>query len=860
MNRFICIHGHFYQPSRENPWLNFIALQEDAYPYHDWNEKINAECYMVNSGSHILNSEKKIIKVINNYSRISFNFGPLLLSWIKQNDPNTYKKIMQADIQSRQKFNGHGSALAQIYNHIIMPLADRNDKYIQVIWAVKDFEANFKRKPEGMWLSETAVDYETLEILSDLGIKFTILSPDQALKIRRLPKKDELQDNSPGNLTGNPSVNLDLAWTDVSDGSINTRMPYLCRLAGGRSINIFFYDRRISNRTSFGNLLEDGRLFVQEIINAPSYKQEIPEIICIATDGETYGHHHKFGDMALAYALDSLESGSPVELTVFGSYLERFKPVYEVQIKESSSWSCSHGICRWKENCGCTTGSENHFDWNQQWRIPLRQAIDWLSSKARTVYENEIKKYAGIKDSNLWEIIQNYISILNDPSEDNIITFLHPYAVNAGINKDFRKSAATVLKILEMYRNAMLMQSSDGWFFDDISRTETIQIMRHACRAMEIIKELTLEDNKQDFTFILKDAKSNVTGFVDGKYIYENYAKTASYDFEKITAHFVFEILLDRQQHDLFSYKTDILNIEKIFFAGNIVITGIMKISSKITLEAKTVFFASYLFKGRNILNDEGAAVFTDLKETSPLSFKKLARKIKNLSGSRFAPQQKKESEILKLLPLYVSGHKFILKDLLKDKQVELSEEHIFNETEKINPVIFRLYNDYENTVKEFGEKRILNYFLDGIFPGIQKFIGEMILFYAFRKKGLSQYDLDTIKNFLDKIAPCRLINITAFNYLAAKKIDDAINLFCKDTENTGLLKMITDFFILLEKAALVPNTWKAQNRIFEIKETRNLELKKKNGKNLQDWAMYFEILLEKLSIDNSGIRERKPE
>ncbi len=376
MDRFICIHGHFYQPTRTNPWLETVELQEDAYPYHDWNEKITAECYIANGGSHILNSEKKIKKIFNNYSWISFNFGPTLLSWIRSHDKRTYKSIIEADLAGREKFSGHGSAIAQIYNHLIMPLANRQDKLIQVSWAIKDFEFNFGRKPEGIWLSETAVDIETLEILAESGIKFTILSPAQALRIRKL--------------------NLDRytkGWTDVENGKINTRMPYLCRLPNGSFINVFFYDSVLSNEVAFGNLLSDGEIFAKSLIQLPQIKQELPEIIVVATDGETYGHHHKFGDMALAYCLDLIESKNLAKITVFGQYLEKYSPVYEVEIKENSSWSCNHGICRWKEDCGCTAGTEYHSEWNQKWRVPLRQAIDWLADKSSSVYRSEIKKY-----------------------------------------------------------------------------------------------------------------------------------------------------------------------------------------------------------------------------------------------------------------------------------------------------------------------------------------------------------------------------------------------------------------------------------------------------------------------------------
>ncbi|HKJ89171.1 MAG TPA: glycoside hydrolase, partial [Gammaproteobacteria bacterium] len=243
MNRYLCIHGHFYQPPRENAWLEAIETQDSAYPYHDWNERINAESYSPNSAARILSGDNRIIDIINNYSKMSFNFGPTLLSWMEQKTPETYEAILEADRISQEQFSGHGSALAQVYNHMIMPLASARDKRTQVYWGIRDFQHRFGRDPEGMWLPETAVDLETLEVLADYGIQFTILSPYQAARIRELDPADPPEDEAAEEDTAEEPENN---WIDVSGGKIDPKRPYLCRLPSGKSIALFFYDGPIS--------------------------------------------------------------------------------------------------------------------------------------------------------------------------------------------------------------------------------------------------------------------------------------------------------------------------------------------------------------------------------------------------------------------------------------------------------------------------------------------------------------------------------------------------------------------------------------------------------------------------------------
>ena len=363
-NKFICIHGHFYQPPRENAWLEVIEVQDSAHPYHDWNERITAECYEPNSTSRILDEDQVIRDIINNYSKISFNFGPTLLSWMEVYAKETYLAILEADKESIRRFGGHGSAMAQVYNHMIMPLSNARDKETQVIWGIRDFESRFGRRPEGMWLAETAVDIETLEALAANDIQFTVLAPRQAKATRKIGEAN---------------------WVEVNERSVDTKRAYRYNLPSGKFINLFFYDGDISQGIAFNGLLNDGKRFAENLLSAIDQHTDESQLVHVATDGETYGHHHKHGDMALAFCLDYIEKDERVTLTNYSQFLSLAPPVYEAQIIENSSWSCVHGIERWRSDCGCSSGGRE--GWTQQWRKPLRDSLDWLRDAAAEVFE-----------------------------------------------------------------------------------------------------------------------------------------------------------------------------------------------------------------------------------------------------------------------------------------------------------------------------------------------------------------------------------------------------------------------------------------------------------------------------------------
>ncbi|MBC7333191.1 MAG: DUF3536 domain-containing protein, partial [Actinobacteria bacterium] len=504
INKYICIHGHFYQPSRENPWLEEVDLEESSHPYHDWNSKVTQECYFANAFSAIIGKDSKIIDVVNNYSKISFDFGPTLLRWLEKNDPSTYKLILEADKVSQELFSGHGSAIAQAYNHIILPLASYQDKMTQVIWGLYDFEYHFKRKSEGMWLPETAVDVETLDILAEQGVKFTILSPAQAKRVRKIGEE---------------------TWTNVTSLNLDTKIPYLCNLPSGRKITIFFYNQSISSEVSFGKLLENGENFARRLVSTFSEEGRL-ELTSIATDGETYGHHHPFGDMALAYCIHYIQSNNLATITNYAEFLEKYPPTHEVEVIENSSWSCPHGIERWRNDCSCNLGT--HPEWNQKWRSPLRKAMDWLKDGAEKVCIKNAPYY--FKD--FLDVRNKYIRLILKRTDENTQEFLAEYSLKE-LNQNEKIIA---LKLLELQRYSMLMFTSCAWYFDDISEIQTIYSLLSAARVIQLCKEIEGIDFEPGYLDLLSSAWSNLKEFGNGNEIYKKYVKPKIMDLTRVGA------------------------------------------------------------------------------------------------------------------------------------------------------------------------------------------------------------------------------------------------------------------------------------------------------------------------------------
>jgi alpha-amylase/alpha-mannosidase (GH57 family) len=595
--RYVCVHGHFYQPPRENPWLETVEVQDSAAPYHDWNDRITAECYAPNGASRITDKEERIVRIVNNYSRISFNFGPTLLSWLADNAPRAYRMILDADKLSAARFSGHGSAMAQVYNHIIMPLASTRDALTQIRWGIADFESRFGRKPEGMWLAETAVNRHVLDLMAQEGIKFTVLAPVQCARIRRLPAKPVPVStvDSEANLAGDSGLELDLGplsqpgdWIGTPDATVDPRQTYQVELNEGRSIAVFFYDGPASRAIAFEGLLNSGEIFGRRLIDIfnPGAPGDQAQLSHVATDGESYGHHHKHGEMALSYALHWIEEQHHARLTNYGEFLEKFPPLFEAVVAEDTSWSCVHGIERWRSNCGCNGGRAG---WNQLWRAPLRNALDYLRDATAPLAE----ALASDLLTDLWAARDAYISVVLDRSLASVDLFLARHAARPLSEAE----RTTVLELLELERHTQLMYTSCGWFFDEISGIETVQIIAYAGRVLQLAAELFGEAGaalEGPFLEILAQAKSNVPEIGDGAEVYRRYVTGMKIGLEQVGAHYAISSVFRNYPEDgeLFCFDVHRYTHEVFASGRGKVALGRARIRSRITEETEDICFA----------------------------------------------------------------------------------------------------------------------------------------------------------------------------------------------------------------------------------------------------------------------------
>lgn len=665
--KYLTIHGHFYQPPRENPWIEEIEIQDSAKPNHDWNEKICWQCYSPNSVSRIVDGANSIIEISNNYKYMSFNFGPTLLSWMEKHNYSAYRRIIQADIESREMYGGHGCAIAQVYNHIIMPLANQNDKITQVIWGLKDFQKRFGRNSEGIWLAETAVDAQTLEVLIDCGVKYTILSPHQAKCINKIGERN---------------------WQDVSWGSIDPSCAYRYFVEGTNKekyIDLFFYDGSISKSVAFDNLLQDGKKFSYRLNEGYVESRDHAQIVNIATDGESYGHHTKFGDMALAYVLKVGAKELGFEITNYAQFLEKHPPQYEVDIKPVSAWSCSHGVGRWMDDCGCSTGAMPH--WNQKWRKPLRQALDYLRDELINLCSIQGTKY--YKD--FWEARNNYIDVILDRSEDKIKEF---FAQNAKKNLS-EQDKIKAIKLMEIQRFAQLMYTSCGWFFADISGIETTQILKYAYRTMELASEFSKTNYEKTFLSILQKAKSNIIEFGNGKDIFNRWVKTSAVGVKEITAQFAiessFEIAEEKNETDLYCYRVKRGNYKKCLNLDNILSFSKIDVTSKITREKKEMSCV--------ILRTQNYDFYCAVKEYT-------CADDYNLEVKEISKTFKKDGivETLQAIELYYGSKFYSLKDIPIDRRKTILENMIHSKLQKTSQTYKDMYESLLNPISYLND------------------------------------------------------------------------------------------------------------------------------------------------------------
>lgn len=772
---FLTIHGHFYQPPRENPWLEAIELQDSALPFHDWNERICKECYNPNSVSKIVDNRNKILDVVNNYEYMSFNFGPTLLSWLEHFAPLTYERIIKADIASVPEHSGHGNAIAQVYNHMIMPLANEEDKRTQIIWGIKDFEYRFGRKPEGMWLAETAVDDDTLRLLEENGIKFTILSPYQADKFKA-PKDKE--------------------WSDASWGNIDPARSYRYNIksAPGKSIDLFFYDGAISKSVAFDELLKDGNKFIKRLKEGISDCRDYPQLINIATDGESYGHHTKFGDMALSYVLKVKAKDEGFTITNYAEYLDKHRSDYEVEIKQASSWSCFHGVGRWKEDCGCSTGG--HPGWNQKWRKPLRDALDYLRDELIPIYEQEGAKYFKY---NVWEVRNKYIDVILDRSEMNIKKFQQ-----ANFKPELSDAEKVkAMQLLEIQRQNLLMYTSCGWFFSEISGIETVQIMKYAARSMQLAAKFTDKNLEENFINILAQAKSNISEFGTGKDIYERFVKPSIVTLKQVASLWALSSLYQdfEDEQNVYCYTISKKGYKKVQKGSSAFVVGHIEVQSRITLQKSNLMFA--------LMQYAGGDFHCAIKEYSDDSE---FNKIKNTLIKSFLTNPL--TEIIRSLDEYFGKEYFTLKDIFIEERRKILQILLRGKLEKFSRMYQDMYDEGKGSIyhlQSLGLNIPDEFKLSAGYALSRKFNDIVIHSDGF-------FEDDSIQQAVDIDAEAKLIDIkldkTAANNLFGHKILQNINRLVYSFE-IQQADVLLELFDTIEKLDLSIDIAEAQNIYF---------------------------------------------
>jgi len=816
-NRFICIHGHFYQPPRENPWLETVETQDTAAPYHDWNERICAECYSTNGAARVVNSSNQITRIVNNYARISFNFGPTLLSWMLENAPRAYRMLLDGERRSRKRFNGHSSAMAQVYNHIILPLANRRDRITQIRWGIADYEHHYGVAPEGMWLAETAADNESLELLAQHGIKFTVLAPHQCRRIR------PLQDGA--------------NWIDKPNATVDTTHPYLVRFDSGVSIAVFFYNGPVSRAIAFEGLLDSGERFADRLKSSFNDGEQ-PQLVHVATDGESYGHHHKYGEMALAYALRLLEEDKSVKLANYGSFLEQFPPQYEAEIVENTSWSCAHGIERWRSNCGCNGGKPG---WNQEWRAPLRQALDELRDALVTLTEEEGAKL--FKD--VWAARDAYIEVLLDRGAQSVERFFRAQQLRALTAVE----RARGLELMEMQRHAQLMYTSCGWFFDDISGIETVQVIAYAARALQLANEVsdgaaaTLEPA---FLAGLALARSNVASAGNGARIYQEQVATKQLGLEQVAAHYAISSMFSSyaEETDLFCFRIW-RNSYDVYSSGSGRLgLGRAKIVSAITGNQCSFSFAVLHFGDQNI-----TAAVKPCEPEDVAAFDAFA------AEAAAHVQRADFPEVMRQLDRFYGHMDYSLTSLFSDEQRRIVQIILTTTLADIENSLTTIYEDHASLLHFLSQAGLPKP------PALTLAAGFAVNAGLRHVLEADPIDETQLRSFLSLAKADQVsLETAALSYLADQRMKRAM---IELQMSSGSLEMLHSALALSRMLSQLPfelNLWQAQNIWYEILRTSNYGLTALAAEERPGWEKDFDELGHCLSIDCDAISaQNKP-
>ncbi len=805
MNKYICVHGHFYQPPRENPWLEAVEMQDSALPYHDWNERITAECYAPNAHSRLLDGGNRIEQIVNNYSRISFNFGPTLLLWMQEKAPDILKALQDADKESQRRFSGHGSAIAQCYNHQIMPLSNARDKVTQVAWGARDFEARFGRAPEGMWLPECGVDIESLEALAQFGIQFTILSPFQASRIRPVGGEE---------------------WQDVNGGKVDPSRAYKVNLPSGKSIAVFFYDAPAAQAIAFERLLTDGGRLADRLVDAFKDGRDWDQLVHVGTDGESYGHHFHYGDMALAYALRSVEMRPDVQLTVYGEFLEKHPPTHEAEVRCPSAWSCPHGVERWYRDCGCNSGG--HANWNQGWREPLRKALDWLRDELAPRYE----KHASELLKKPWEARDEYINVILDRSPESLEKFFNRHAVR----RLSESEQVLALRMLELQRHAMLMYTSCGWFFDEISGLESVQVLQYAARAAQLARDLWNDDLEEGFTHLLVEAKSNIPDNADGKRIYQKFVKPAIVTRDLVGAHYAISSVFESYPEEARLYAFSFKQQERQMFTSGAarLVFGSARVAFEIT-KASDVLTYGVLYMGSHNLN-----CWVHLNG-QPSEHAQL------IEESKAAFERGDFSEILRLMDRHFGPTHYSLKSLFRDEQRKVLDQILAATRDEIHAAYKLIVDRHEPLLRVLADLNAPP--LEGLQMAVELVLNSEIR-AAFEGDKIDATRLRSLVN--ECVATKVNLDKETISYACKLHFDRLSEKLLATPADQELLKQFIDDAKLLHELPCDANLWKPQNMYVDVSSTALAEMKRRAAEGDEEaktWTTLFAELGQALGF-----------
>ncbi len=785
-NKYVCIHGHFYQPPRESAWIETIELQDSAAPFHDWNERINFECYAPNTAARILDDKGFITKIVNNYAHISFNFGPTLLSWMEEADPYAYESILEADKISMERFSGHGNAIAQAYNHLIMPLANERDKVTQVRWGIADFVKRFKRKPEGMWLPETAADTATLEVLADHDIKFTILAPRQAKACRKIGAKE---------------------WTPLFE-TVDPRRPYLCKLPSGKKIILFFYDGIIAKDVAFQGLLNSGQRFAERMVSALD-GSDTPQLSQIATDGESYGHHHQWGEMALAHCLGLVEDNGWAKVTNYGEYLELFPPEYEAQIHENSSWSCVHGVERWRSDCGCNTGGQP--GWNQAWRGPLRDTLDWLRDTLLPVFE----KVTGALVHDIWDARNDYITVVLDRSEASVDAFIKKHA-----KKELSKAEKIrLLRQMEIQRQCMLMYTSCAWFFSEISGIETNQVLQYALRATYHHYNDSGESLAPELIRRLENAPSNV--YKNGAESFLENVMPSQMTLTGVGMHYAASSIFNDYEDtaEFLHYKVKNEVFERIPAGFQQLALGRTTVISNLTHSEKYFSFAVLYLGQQNMIGSISL-------EMPRAKFDKMHHEMVDAFRSANL------GDVINLLQVF-GPEKFSFKNLFKDEKRKIYQEILEKSFPPVETVIKDYYEDNYQLMSGMAKSDIP---VPEGWKGITQFVINRQLHQFFNNGKLNVRELQFLASEFTRWS-VYITDAQRLNLSAGERIFIELQKIQENEEGQEALTKLASILESLSLLGIHPELWKSQNLYYQMA----LRFRKNNWKGLdENWKAAF--------------------